>query len=325
MKLKKEYVILISVVIVLGLYLLISGNRNKLSYDIPKLEKAPVETITKIEISQAEKKIILDHEDDKWKITSHAYPADPTKMKDMLEVIQDLTLTELAAEKKDYQRYELDDEKKITVKVYVEEDLVREFDIGKTSSTYNHTFVRLSEDTRVFYARGSFRSKFEHGIMDLRDKAVLTFDKNEATEIKITKDEQTLMFAKKVIPMKADPGEEKEEEQPSEPSEEEAWVTPSGEKGKKSEIDSIVSRMADLRCDDFLEDKNKEDFEDAICTVTVKGIKEYALWIFPKEDKEGGKYPSVSSENPYPFLLSTYQAESFMKNPGDLIESKEEE
>lgn len=325
MKVKKEYMILLAIIIVLAVYLILSGGKNKMSYRPPELEKIPDETINMIEITRTEMDIMLNREDEIWKIMPQAYPADPVKVKDILEVIQDLTLTELAAEKKDYQRYELDNETKISVRAYESDRLAREFDLGKTSPTYKHTFVRLREDSRVFYARGSFRSKFELEIDDLRDKSVLTFDKNAVTEINITKEGKTLTFAKRVLPVETKPAEDKEEVQPPQVSEEEAWVMPSGERGKKSEIDSIVSQMADLRCDEFIEDKSKEDFKGSVCTVTIKGANEYTLRIFPKEDKEDGKYPAISSENPYAFLLSTYRAESLMKKPEDLVESQAKE
>ncbi len=41
--------------------------------------------------------------------------------------------------------------------------------------------------------------------------------------------------------------------------------------------------------------------------------------------KEGGKYPALSSENEYPFLLAMYSAERIMKKPEELMKQEGEE
>jgi len=63
----------------------------------------------------------------------------------------------------------------------------------------------------------------------------------------------------------------------------------------------------------------------------LKGSKDYMIKIFPKlekkeDEKEEGsgaeKYPAISSENSYPFLLTSWKAEQVMKKPEDLIEEE---
>ncbi|MCJ7579323.1 MAG: DUF4340 domain-containing protein, partial [Candidatus Aminicenantes bacterium] len=244
MKLKKEYWVLIGVILVLLVFLLAGGRRNKMSYRVPDLARVSEENITKIEISSAGEPIVLSGKDSSWTILPQEYKADRDKISSMLNIIANLTLTELAAENKDYQRYELDEGKKISVKAYSGDDLVRTFDVGKVSSTYRHTFVRVGEDSRVYVARESFRSTFEVERGDLRDKTVLTFDQNEITAILIEQEGSTLQFSKTVIPAEA-PSPEVAEETSTQPSEgQEVWQTEDGTKGSKTDIDSIVSQMA---------------------------------------------------------------------------------
>lgn len=341
MKMKKEYYILFGIIVVLLIYLIFSSGKNKMGYKIPKVAKIEQDKIDKIEIRKHEEETVisLTGKGDKWKIMPQEYPADQVKIKDMLEAIENLTLTELAAEKGDYQRYELDDEKKISVSAYAGGQTLREFDIGKTSSTYRHTFVRLANDTNVYYARNSFRSHFETEIKELRDKIVLTFDKNEITVIKLTGEAINQQYTKTMIPVPdpvpAEPkpetesqeGEQEKEEEPeakpAPPQQEENWVLPDGKMGKKSELDSLLSQLSDLRCDEYLEEKDQEELGDPIYTVNLTGIKDYTLKIFAKQEGDNGKYPAVSSENAYTFLLSTYNAERIMKKPEDLLPEEE--
>ena len=242
----------------------------------------------------------------------------------MLDIIGNLTLTELAAEKKDYQRYELDEEKKIGIKAFKEDEVLRSFDSGKVSTTYRHTFVKVGKDTRVYHARDSFRSTFDFERSELRDKSVMSFDKNEISRVFITYDDSELSFTKTVVSAFPEAGEEEEEQQPQPAEEEEAWVTEDGVKGKKTEIDSIFNQLADLKCDDFIEDKTKDDLEEPIYSVSLTGTKDYTLQIYTKEE-EAGKYPAFSSENPYLFFLTAWKAENIMKKAEDLLEEKEED
>ncbi|MBN1271461.1 MAG: DUF4340 domain-containing protein [Candidatus Aminicenantes bacterium] len=345
MKLKKEFFILIGIILILVVFLILSGNRNRMKYRIPKLETLNQEEVDKIEIEKGEQKIVLAAREDGWKLLPKEYPVEKTKVDDMLEVITGLTLTELASEKEDYTRYELDEDKKISVKTYKGDKLIRSFDVGKTSSTYSHTYVRLDKNKRVFHARNSFRSTFDQELEDLRDKHVMTFDKNEISKILLTGGEleEELFLEKKAVPVEPPPGETeplKEEEKPEEekteaekpaeekpaaPSEEDAWLLADGTQAKKTEINSLLTHVSDLSCDSFIEDKTKEDFSTPLFTLVLTGNKEYTLKIFDKGEDENAKYPALSSESPYPFWLTKYSAERVMKKKDDLFEKPKEE
>ena len=322
MKLKKEYLILGGIIAVLLIYLILGSGRNSMSYKVPELQKIQKGEINRIEINRSEKSIILAGKEDNWKIIPQEYPADNTKVNSMLDVLENITLTELAAEKKDFQRYDLDGKNKITVKAYKGDTILRQFDIGKTSSTHSHTFVTLESDSRIFYARNSFQSDFSYEVGELRDKVVMDFEQSEITGIEIQKDEKSLQFVKNMATVELEEKESQDAnealEAPEETSQEETWVLPDGTKGNKANINSIVSAISSLRCDEYIDGKKKEDFKEPVYTVILKGNKDYTLKIFKKEDKENGKYPSFSSENAYPFLLSTYSAESIMKKPEEL-------
>ncbi|NOR15404.1 MAG: DUF4340 domain-containing protein [Candidatus Aminicenantes bacterium] len=330
MKLKKEYLLPAVIIVILLGYLIVGTGKNKMSYEIPRLKPIPSGEIDKIEITQTTGMITIAGKEKTWSILPQEYSADPTKVQDMLESIENLTLSELAAEKQDYQRYDLTDDKKIQVKAFKGSELVRKFDIGKTSSTYRHTFIRIQDDSRVFYARESFRSNFAYEIKDLRHKVVMTLDKNEISGVNIEQEDTLFEFTKQMIPATTPPETEKTEEkegaEPESPvqTEEEAWVLPDGNQANKGNLEAIISSLVDLRCDEFLEGQSKEDLKDPIYSVTAKGGKDYSLQIFAKQEQEGGKYPAISSENLYPFLLSTYKAEQIMKKPDELAGKKED-
>jgi hypothetical protein len=118
-------------------------------------------------------------------------------------VFETLTLTALVSESEDYIRYDLHAGKKITVKAWQEDSLMRNFDIGKAASSFRHTFVKLNDDSRVFHARDNFRGKFELSEDNLRDKSVLSFKITDIQEIQIDKDQTSLKLARTQIPVRA--------------------------------------------------------------------------------------------------------------------------
>ena len=72
--------------------------------------------------------------------------------------------------------------------------------------------------------------------------------------------------------------------------------------------------LSKLECEKYLEG-TKQDLKDPIFEISLKGNRVYHLSIFKKKEKETKEFPAVSSENSYPFLLSTRQADKIIKDP----------
>ena len=169
MKLKKEYVILAVVIVGLSIYLL-TRQTDRTLYRLPQLPPVSAKSITRIDINGPEGMISLNRADDSWTIGEQKYPADRAKVSRMLDAISDLSLTAMMSESKDYVRYDLTDKNKISVKAWAGTTPERELDIGKVGPSFRHTFVKLAGDANVYQARNNFRTTFEQGVEDLRDK-----------------------------------------------------------------------------------------------------------------------------------------------------------
>ena len=124
MKGKREYIILIAVIVALLLYLFLRKS-ERIRYQLPELPNVAGPEISKIEIAKLNTSIILSKKDKRWYITPQGYPADNDKVKDMLAIIGELTLTDLVSESKNYNRYDLSSDKKITVSAWAEGDRLR--------------------------------------------------------------------------------------------------------------------------------------------------------------------------------------------------------
>ena len=324
-KLKKEYIILAVVILALLLYLLFR-NPDRVNYELPELEVLSKTDIDKIEVRQNDELIqIVKNSNGDWEIQPKGYPAEKTKIENTVEAIADLSISTLVSESKNYSLYGLDEKKKIQVKAFAQEDMLRQFEVGNQASTYRHTFVRLPEDNSVYHADNGFRNHFEQEVKDLRNKSVLTFDTKEIQSVSISYENGSISMNRQVQPVAVNIAADKAKgEQPTTPQTEELWILADGKPAKKTEIDNMLNSLSSLSCDEFIEGKEKADFTEPIHTITVKGTKDYSLQIFKKTEGDDGKYPAVSSENAYVFLLGTYTAENLMKKSEDLMEEIEE-
>ena len=319
MKLKKEYVILAAILVALILYLALHRS-NRTHYQLPELSEVSGKHISKLEITTAGNSIIFNQKDNTWNIEPKGYRADPTKVKNILNVIEKLKLTALVSESKNYVRYDLRNDKNIHVKAWQGETLLREFDIGKAAPTFKHTFVKLPDDPNVYHARGDFRRNFDRSVDDFRDKTVLSFAQNTIQGIELTLEKKTISLSRKEIPetfpeKKDDPAAKAAKELKTKT----VWEDTKGHEVAPSKISSLLSFLNSLECERYLDDLKKEDLKNPIYTVALNGEKEYSLLVFSKKDKNAKNYSAISSENESPFSLSDTQMDTIKSKLGEIL------
>jgi hypothetical protein len=322
MKFKKEYLILILIIVALSTYLLIRSS-DRTRYQLPKLDALKQSDISKIEISKNGNPVILKKKDDQWYLEPAGYLADKTKVNAMLNVFESLALTALVSESRDYNRYDLNAENRITVKAWQQATLKRNFDIGKAAPSFRHTFVRLNGDSRVYHARDNFRNKFDFTIDDLRDKTVLSFKTTDIQQVQIIKDQASVKLIRSKVPIT--PAAEQQQKSESTPvaAVRFEWQDDGGQKADEKTLKRLLTTLGDLKCADYINNRSKDAFSAPIYTAKLKGIQDYQLEIFAKLEKDDKNYPAVSSASDYPFRLSDNQVQQIMINPGEMIKKSE--
>lgn len=321
MKLKKEYLILAAIMVALILYLVLHQS-NRTHYQLPELPAVPGKKISKIEIKTPAKTIVLNKKDNTWTIGPEEYPADSTKIKNMLSAIENLKLTALVSESKNYIRYDLANEKNIRVKAWQGKTLSREFDVGKAAPTFKHTFVKVANDPNVYHARGDFRGKFDRTIDDLRDKSVLSFTQNSIREINLTHEKKTIALRQNEI---AESSGEKKDQAKSASGDSKSKIVWEDTKGKPvdtSTVGSLLSFLNQLECETYMNDAKKSDFKNPAYSVVLNGETEYSLLIFSKKDENATNYPAISSQNDDPFFLSDSQVDSIKSKLDNFLKLK---
>jgi hypothetical protein len=314
---RKEIAILFFIIAVLIFYIS-NQKREKTHYKLPEVKKLQTDEISNINIKKKNSEIMLVKEAGKWLIGEKKYPADSTMVENMLKAISNIKLSALVSESKNYSIYDLDEENRVEVEAFKGDKLLRKIIIGKNAPTHHHTFVMLDDDYRVYHAEGTIRREFDRTVAELRDRKVMSFS-DEISEVTLKRGKETLVMVKTSPPVSVDITEteakEKEKTEESTPK----WTTADGKAVKENEIKTIINTLSNLICDEFIEDKTKEDFKSPIFTATLKGINTYTISLF---EKENGKYPAISSDSEYPFLLSEWKANRIMKDFKNLIEEE---
>ncbi|GMT41772.1 MAG: hypothetical protein IEMM0002_0183 [bacterium] len=310
MKIKKEFIFLFVAIAALSVYL-IQRETDRSHYQLPQFTGMAVSDITRIEITKSDLSIVLEKTDDTWRISPQGYPADKPKVESMLKNVQDLTLTAMVSESKNYIRYGLIDEEKINIKIFKGDALIMEFEVGKQAGTSRHTFIRPAGDHRVYHARGNLKSIYDHTTESLRDRSVLAFDKNEISKIEIAEGNKKISLTLK---------KEIDAENQSPEITKKVWVSGSGKKPDEKQISILLGALSKLRCVKFINDRKKKDFvNNPIYEIRLTGNEEYVLSIFTKTGEETGVYPAVSSGSDYPFELSEGQTNNIIVKPEQIF------
>ncbi len=325
---KKEYVILVIVIIALVLYLALRKS-DRTYYELPEFAEFSSKQISKIELSSPDGTLDLFKQDDQWVVGEKAYPADKNKVGDMLSLLKELKVTALVSQSASYVRYDLSPEKKITVKAWAGSRLERELDIGKVANTFGHTFVKLPGDKSVYHGEGNFRPKFDVSLDDIRDKQVLIFDENEIAEVFVQDGDQTLALTKTEMteePSDSTPGEDTgtADEKGAKTEIKTVWQASDGDKIDKDAVDRLLSALSDLKCSGYLEDSKKGDLKNPTHSVTLKGEgKEYTISLFEALETEENEIPGLSSMNDSPFYFQTWKAKDITDAIQDLLPKTE--
>ena len=324
MKIKKEYVVLVLVIAALIAYLVMRSS-DRAIYQLPDVPQVSQKDITKLQITRGKNAIVLKKRDSNWHIEPAEYPADAGKVKAMLDNVEKITLTALISESKDYHRYELNADQKINVKAWQGDSLKRDFDVGKSATSFRHTFVKTADDDRVFHAQGNFRNTFDQTVDDLRDKLVLEIKPEDIQQIQITTKDQVLNFTKTQPPVEVQAPETGESADKTPQADGPVWQSTDGREVDAAALDRMLKSLSKLRCEKFIDDRKKEDFSAPLISLQLKSAQEHSLAVFAKlEEKDSGS-PAISSASDYPFILSASQVERLTKAPSEIMKVPEKD
>ena len=301
MKVKKEYFILLFIIVALSVYLALRSE-NQTHFKLPHPAKADSQKINRLLLTKGDRTIELDKKDDQWSIAPKGYAADNIKVRNMVKAAVDLTPTDLISESGNYDRYDLTEAKKINVRAFADKQVVRNFDIGRVAPTYQHTFARLGDDPKVYQVRGRLDDTFGQTIDQLRDRTVVSFDKDDISELIVDKGAQSL--ALKLAQAKPKP----------------QWQDSQGKTVDQTAVTSLLGDFSKFSCSSFMADNAAETLKDPTWKLTFKGAKGAQTFsVYQPEKKTDTELPALSSQSPYAFLVGKSKAEGIEKKLDKLL------
>jgi len=302
--------IIIAIVIVLSIIYIMFRKSDKVHYKIPELKNIKTNEITKISLTKGERIVTLENRKGGWVIGEEAYPADETLVKKILTDVAEVKLTTLVSKAGNYFKYELDDPRKINVKVYVNKDVVREFDAGKVASTYDHTNIRLKNNKNVYHARGSIKNDLDKTLDELRDKKVFSINGDSVAEITFSMNGNDYILNKAVIPVKV--SSSKEGKEPTEPKVETEWKYENN-KIESSKPGSVLRIISDIKCDQYVYSEIELKGSEPLFSIKLAGTTEDEIKVYHKKaDKEDDKYIFETSQSKYKFYLKKYRVDNVL-------------
>jgi hypothetical protein len=322
MKIRKEAFILGAVIVSISFYLIFKNSDRSL-YELPVLETIPATEISKITLESSQKTILLTTKAEKWIINEEKYLGNESKIKSLVKVIAQLKLTTLISESKKYDRYGLDPETMIVIKAWNGDNLVREFEVGNSTSGLGHTFVKLPDDHRVYHVLNDFRSTMEGEVDDFREKRVLAYEADLINEVQIWNADQEGKFVKDIIENQSNTTQTDKTASPAK-EKQPRWRKTTGEAIQNIKLVKLVKDMSSLNCDGFIYDRKKIDFSNPIAKIILKGSEEFTLQIFEQRQKDASDYPAVSSHNDYPFVISKWRADQVINALSDILPPESE-
>lgn len=319
---KKEYIVLIIMIIGLGTYLGFKKT-DQVHYELPAIPQVDTARIDRLEISKADRLIVLNKSEKEWTVTDKKFPANSDDIAQMLDSLKEINLSALVSEAKDLTRYELDDTHAVKIKAMAGQEVLRSFVLGKTAPSYNHTFIYLDDkDRTVYQANGNFKNQFDKEAADFRDKKVLEFDPAGMKKITLEKQGKTVTLIKGVEPEKQ---EQEREEPPKDITVEKTadskvtWKNEDGSVVDQKTVSDLLSSLSKLECLDFMDDDKAARLKQIApsCKISLENGKTFVLNLFDKnndQDVEGS-----CSYTPYAFTLTSYKADDIVSYTDKLL------
>lgn len=310
MKIRKEY-LLLALLLASSAGYLVFQKTDRVHYTMPVLGELKPDELTAIEITRASGKTTLVKRGKDWYLSPQGWRADQTKASEMCEALAKLAVTDLVSESKAFDRYQLDEKGKAVLKAYAGKALRRDLAMGKAAPTYNHTYIRLPGDDRVYLAGGDLPRLFPANVSEMRDMLVFSLTPTEVTRIVIERQgAKTTLTRHELPPEQAPKGDAKDKPKLY------LWKNEKGVVVDKADMDTMLSGLSKVYCGEYLDDAVKASLSMPDLTLRFTGEKEHILSLY---GKTGEKIPATTSQSESPFVFPDYKHEALTKSLNAII------
>jgi hypothetical protein len=275
--------------------------------------------ITSIEIEGKDHIIFIKTEDDIWELEKPvSYPANETYIKNIINSIKDLKITDLISENTSgYEDFGLTPKNGTKISVFTGKEKNLEFLIGKTNLSSTHTFIKLYSDPKIYQVSGNIGHIFNRKARDFRDKKIFDISWNEINKITIEKAKDTIILNKRVA--------EKKEEVVTDtiqvkPEERFIWIEEStGKVVEEDKMKTILNGIKGLSAQDFIDNPTqKQRIKEYAFTLTVEANSQKNVLKVSKKKEENQYLVEKKGITNTIFLVSNYQIDKINQSRSSL-------
>jgi Domain of unknown function (DUF4340) len=307
MKIRKNMIIPIGAILILGLYLLFN-NTGQINYTVPEFTIIDTLEMETININGPNGTIDLYSDNGVWKLNPDNLRAEPSRIKDMLSFLENPIFIDMVSNTKNYQNYGLNNNEYITVKVKIKSNKSknpdRELYIGDLNETDQFVFVRIPDNKAVFTLKANIKNMFDVNEKDLIDKKILNYDTSKIIKINIISDDKIIMLNKSVDSENKD-----------------IWKSESGLDLNSETVDQGLRYLVNSRFDSYSPGEEINDGKNLLKLNLYEAEIIHSFTIIKKKD-EG--YSANSAFTDREFLLSENTGSQIMKMFSDIFEAKGE-
>ncbi len=246
-------------------------------------------------------KIVIKRVSGVWQITEPleynvALKTMELTLNSLYNIVNDGVVSERA---ESHAQYELDDASGIAFKAYSGDELIVDVIVGKSSTDFNHTYVREADSDEVFLWRGMFSSVVKRSLNDWRDKGLYSY--NPADVVEVTAESKGL---KRTLSLP-----------------DSVWTF--RDNGKEMPVDqqkvsAYINLIASLRCDAFADEKDipraSQSSPDTKVTFKVRNGDTETFEIWSPGEQDAGRYLVRTEEGGEVFRFYRYRGEQLAIN-----------
>jgi len=304
MKIRKNIIVPIAAIIILGSYL-IFNTTGKMNYKIPEFKSIQSGTINSIEIKSEKGTINLYSDNGIWKLNPESLRAESSKINEMLTFLENPQFIDMVSDTKNYQNYGLEKGKFVDIKAMVKESAdnnpVRELYLGDLNESRRFAFIRTPDNKAVFTVKENIKKLFDVSENDLLDKKILNFDSTKIDKIEVISNNIKTIINKSVDSDSKD-----------------IWKTDKGAELDSKAVGQSLRYLANSRFESYSptgENRGKGNI------FTINLYNDNTLNSFTITRKNDSNYSAYSSYAGKDFILAENTATQIIKMSGDILKN----
>jgi hypothetical protein len=248
-------------------------------------------SVDKLQIKMSASSLVLEKRGIEWFVVQPInYKADQANVCQIIHQIKNLEIKNIVSSKPEKQSVFQVDQTGTQVTVYEKGAEKASFILGKMAASYSESYARKLNSNDVFIIEGASSYMFNRPVKDWRDKTILTTPKENIKEVRYQYGDTTFSIT----------------------FSDSTWFV-AKDKAQHSVIEGILSSLANLQADDFIDSTVSPKLT---AMITYAGVQ--VRFSF---DKIVNKYYVQSSNSPQWFVVEQWKANQVLKRKKEIIET----